>query len=156
MARFYIYRHILGVCVGPSMLWESAQNAPLRTLPTLIEMLISNCQVLFGSQVVSLLGEVANDSGAEESDSLHCKYKVRKYEPKLIKTCFSLRSIIGLSGIEQRSEIPQSRFGFDSVGRRPRKSRPQLPHGHFPSFRLGATSSQNKINGQFQLLDRRR
>ncbi|ENN71130.1 hypothetical protein D910_03489 [Dendroctonus ponderosae] len=61
----------LGVCVGPSMLWESAQNAPLRTLPTLIETLISNCQALFGSQVVSLLGEVANDSGAEESDSLH-------------------------------------------------------------------------------------
>ncbi|XP_066250082.1 rho GTPase-activating protein 20-like isoform X2 [Euwallacea similis] len=61
----------LGVCVGPSMLWESAQNAPLRTLPTLIEMLINNCQALFGSQVVTLLGEVANDSGAEESDSLH-------------------------------------------------------------------------------------
>lgn len=61
----------LGVCVGPSMLWESAQNAPLRTLPTLIETLINNCQALFGSQVVSLLGEVANDSGAEESDSLH-------------------------------------------------------------------------------------
>ncbi|KAL1497909.1 hypothetical protein ABEB36_008791 [Hypothenemus hampei] len=61
----------LGVCVGPSMLWESCQNAPLRTLPSLIEMLINNCQALFGSQVVSLLGEAANDSGAEESDSLH-------------------------------------------------------------------------------------
>ncbi|XP_050297603.1 rho GTPase-activating protein 20-like isoform X2 [Anthonomus grandis grandis] len=61
----------LGVCVGPSMLWESSQSAPLRTLPTLIETLINNCQALFGSQVVSLLGEVANDSGAEESDSLH-------------------------------------------------------------------------------------
>ncbi|CAH1128914.1 unnamed protein product [Ceutorhynchus assimilis] len=61
----------LGVCVGPSMLWESTQNAPLRTLPTLIETLINNCQALFGSQVVSLLGEAANDSGAEESDSLH-------------------------------------------------------------------------------------
>jgi hypothetical protein len=59
------------VCVGPSLLWESVQNAPLRTLPTLVEMLINNCQILFGSQVVSLLGEVANDSGAEESDSLH-------------------------------------------------------------------------------------
>lgn len=63
----------LGVCVGPSMLWESAQNAPLRTLPTLIEMLINNCQALFGSQVVTLLGEAGSDSGAEESDSLHCK-----------------------------------------------------------------------------------
>ncbi|XP_076275214.1 rho GTPase-activating protein 20-like isoform X1 [Rhynchophorus ferrugineus] len=61
----------LGVCVGPSLLWESVQNAPLRTLPTLIEMLINNCQALFGSQVVSLLGEAAHDSGAEESDSLH-------------------------------------------------------------------------------------
>lgn len=63
----------VGVCVGPSLLWESSQNAPMRTLPTLIEMLINNCQNLFGVQVVSLLGEVANDSGAEESDSLHCK-----------------------------------------------------------------------------------
>ncbi|KAJ8922983.1 hypothetical protein NQ315_001531 [Exocentrus adspersus] len=61
----------LGVCVGPSLLWEATQNAPLRTLPSLIEVLISNCQALFGTQVVSLLGEVANDSGAEESDSLH-------------------------------------------------------------------------------------
>lgn len=36
-------------------------------------MLINNCQALFGNQVISLLGEIANDSGAEESDSLHCK-----------------------------------------------------------------------------------
>lgn len=64
---------LVGVCVGPSLLWESSQNAPMRTLPTLIEMLINNCQPLFGVQVVSLLGEAANDSGAEESDSLHCK-----------------------------------------------------------------------------------
>lgn len=61
--------------MGPSLLWESSQNAPMRTLPTLIEMLINNCQTLFGVQVVALLGEVANDSGAEESDSLHCKLK---------------------------------------------------------------------------------
>lgn len=61
-----------GVCVGPSLLWEPSQNAPMRTLPTLIEMLINNCQTLFGSQILSLYGEV-NDSGAEESDSLHCK-----------------------------------------------------------------------------------
>lgn len=68
--------YFLGVCVGPSLLWESTQNAPLRTLPTLVEVLITNCQTLFGTQVVSLLGEVANDSGAEESDSLHCKLNI--------------------------------------------------------------------------------
>ncbi|XP_018324430.1 rho GTPase-activating protein 20-like isoform X2 [Agrilus planipennis] len=61
----------LGVCFGPSLLWESSQNAPMRTLPTLVELLINKCQVLFGAQVVSLLGEPASDSGAEESDSLH-------------------------------------------------------------------------------------
>ncbi|XP_065159022.1 rho GTPase-activating protein 20-like isoform X2 [Atheta coriaria] len=61
----------LGVCVGPSLLWEPSQNAPMRTLPTLVEMLINHCQNLFGSRVVTLLGEVAHDSGAEESDSLH-------------------------------------------------------------------------------------
>lgn len=79
----FCYNHyFLGVCVGPSLLWESTQNAPLRTLPTLVEMLITNCQALFGPQVVSLLGEAANDSGAEESDSLHCKYfnsDIRKF-----------------------------------------------------------------------------
>ncbi|KRT84402.1 hypothetical protein AMK59_2800, partial [Oryctes borbonicus] len=61
----------LGVCVGPSLLWEPTQNAPMRTLPSLMEILINQCQTLFGPQVTSLLGEVANDSGAEESDSLH-------------------------------------------------------------------------------------
>lgn len=63
----------LGVCVGPSLLWEANQNAPMRTLPALIEMLINHCHNLFSSQVLSLVGE-ANDSGAEESDSLHCKF----------------------------------------------------------------------------------
>lgn len=65
-----------GVCVGPSLLWEPSQNAPMRTLPTLVEMLINHCQNLFGSRVVTLLGEVAHDSGAEESDSLHCKFSL--------------------------------------------------------------------------------
>lgn len=71
---------LLGVCVGPSLLWESSPNAPMRTLPTLIEMLINQCQTIFGPQVVALLGEVANDSGAEESDSLHCKYHRKSYK----------------------------------------------------------------------------
>lgn len=61
----------LGVCVGPSMLWDNGQNGLLRTLPQLIEMIITNCQTIFGSQVTSLFGEPASDSGAEESDSLH-------------------------------------------------------------------------------------
>lgn len=61
----------LAVCLGPSLLWESSQNAPMRTLPTLIETLINHCQILFGTQIVSLLGDASNDSGAEESDSLH-------------------------------------------------------------------------------------
>lgn len=67
----------LGVCLGPSLLWESNQNSPMRTLPSLVEMLITHCQALFGPQVISLLGEVPNDSGAEESDSLHCKYEMQ-------------------------------------------------------------------------------
>ncbi|KAL3272486.1 hypothetical protein HHI36_013964 [Cryptolaemus montrouzieri] len=61
----------LAVCLGPSLLWESSPNSPMRTLPTLVETLITQCQVLFGTQIVSMLGEVQNDSGAEESDSLH-------------------------------------------------------------------------------------
>nr|XP_022916442.1 rho GTPase-activating protein 20-like [Onthophagus taurus] len=66
----------LGVCVGPSLLWEPNQNAPMRTLPTLIELLINQCQILFGPLVTTLLGGETttnnNDSGAEENDSLHC------------------------------------------------------------------------------------
>lgn len=62
-----------GVCVGPSMLWENGQNGLLRTLPQLIELFITQCQTIFGPQVTSLFGEPASDSGAEESDSLHCK-----------------------------------------------------------------------------------
>ncbi|XP_045476906.1 rho GTPase-activating protein 20-like isoform X3 [Harmonia axyridis] len=61
----------LAVCLGPSLLWETTPNSPLRTLPTLVETIITQCQVLFGTQIVSILGEVQNDSGAEESDSLH-------------------------------------------------------------------------------------
>lgn len=128
------------------MLWESTQNAPLRTLPMLIETLINNCQALFGSQVVSLLGEVANDSGAEESDSLHCKYNyfycvnllnLLIFSFLIIAFPYSPRSLVGLSGIKQRPEIPQSRLGFNSFRRRPREPRTEPQHCHFPPLGLG-------------------
>jgi len=61
----------LGVCVGPSLLWEPNQNAPIRTLPNLIETIINFCPNLFGTQLFSILGDSSSDSGAEESDSLH-------------------------------------------------------------------------------------
>lgn len=73
----------LGVCVGPSLLWEASQNAPMRTLPTLIEMLINHCQTLFNSQILSILSE-NNDSGAEESDSLHCKCFIYFFSHKIL------------------------------------------------------------------------
>jgi len=73
----------LGVCVGPSLLWlgeHSPAPALTREVPSLVEFLVLNCQVLIGPHVTHLLGEPPErdpsrqDSGAEESDSLHCKY----------------------------------------------------------------------------------
>lgn len=72
--------------MGPSLLWENGQNGLLRSLPTLIELLITHCQSIFGPQVVSLLGEAAVDSGAEESDSLHCKSPFTSVYFKIIKS----------------------------------------------------------------------
>jgi len=46
----------------------------------LVELLISRCEFLMGVGVTKLMGEpperdpTRQDSGAEESDSLHCKY----------------------------------------------------------------------------------
>lgn len=67
----------LGVCVGPSILWPSTpcEKAP-KGVPSLIELLITNADALFGPQVSRLLGNLDTtnsvlDSGAEESDSVH-------------------------------------------------------------------------------------
>ncbi|KAG7202028.1 hypothetical protein KM043_004712 [Ampulex compressa] len=63
----------LGVCCGPSLLWSPNPSVnQSRAIPTLTEMLIRHCEVLFGEGVTQLLGEERSDSGAEEStDSLH-------------------------------------------------------------------------------------
>lgn len=64
----------LGVCVGPSLLWsDSPAMCPtedLRTVPALVEILITHCELLCGPHVPNLLGD-PRDSGTEESD---CKY----------------------------------------------------------------------------------
>ncbi|XP_050442931.1 rho GTPase-activating protein 20-like isoform X2 [Adelges cooleyi] len=63
----------LGVCVGPSLLWsDSPAMCPtedLRTVPALVEILITHCEVLCGPHVPNLLGD-PRDSGTEESDSM--------------------------------------------------------------------------------------
>ncbi|XP_050530835.1 rho GTPase-activating protein 20-like isoform X2 [Daktulosphaira vitifoliae] len=63
----------LGVCVGPSLLWsDSPAMCPtedLRTVPALVELLITHCEVLCGPHVPNLLGD-PRDSGTEESDSM--------------------------------------------------------------------------------------
>ncbi|XP_071856263.1 uncharacterized protein isoform X1 [Bombus fervidus] len=63
----------LGVCCGPSLLWSPNPSVnQSRAIPTLTEMLIRHCEVLFGEGVTQLFGEERSDSGAEEStDSLH-------------------------------------------------------------------------------------
>lgn len=71
----------LAVCVGPSLLWgPSPSSVASRAIPMLVELLISRCEFLMGVGVTKLMGEpperdpTRQDSGAEESDSLHCKY----------------------------------------------------------------------------------
>ncbi|KAL5241046.1 hypothetical protein ACI65C_008456 [Semiaphis heraclei] len=63
----------LGVCVGPSLLWsDSPAMCPtedLRTVPALVEILITHCELLCGPHVPNLLGD-PRDSGTEESDSM--------------------------------------------------------------------------------------
>lgn len=62
----------LGVCVGPSLLWSDMGivGEELRAIPSLVECLVTHCQVLCGTHVPHLLGD-PRDSGTEESD---CKY----------------------------------------------------------------------------------
>ena len=71
----------LGVCCGPSLLWSPNPSVnQSRAIPTLTEMLIRHCEVLFGEGVTQLFGEERSDSGAEEStDSLHCEHFTLSY-----------------------------------------------------------------------------
>ena len=70
----------LGVCVGPSLLWaQTPTSASSWAVPSLVELLVVRCELLLGPHVPLLLGDpperdpTRQDSGAEESDSLHCK-----------------------------------------------------------------------------------
>ncbi|XP_066938336.1 uncharacterized protein [Macrobrachium rosenbergii] len=72
----------LAVCVGPSILWPSSPVLALspedsKQVPAVVEFLIEHCRDIFGEDILHLLGEpperdpLRQDSGAEESDSLH-------------------------------------------------------------------------------------
>nr|CAD7425790.1 unnamed protein product [Timema monikensis] len=67
----------LGVCVGPSLLWSSPVALCSRAVPMLVDLLVTRCELLCGPHVPHLLGDpperdpTRQDSGAEESDSLH-------------------------------------------------------------------------------------
>ncbi|KAK3893459.1 hypothetical protein Pcinc_002722 [Petrolisthes cinctipes] len=72
----------LAVCVGPSILWPSSPVLALspeasKQVPAVVEFLIEHCGDIFGEDVLHLLGDpperdpMRQDSGAEESDSLH-------------------------------------------------------------------------------------
>lgn len=73
----------LGVVFAPSLL-RAPPHAPREleqvltaTTPAIVAYLIVHCQQLLGPSVIRLLGEPPppQDSGAEESDSLHCEYE---------------------------------------------------------------------------------
>nr|XP_045624946.1 uncharacterized protein LOC123774593 isoform X2 [Procambarus clarkii] len=72
----------LAVCVGPSILWPSSPVLALspeasKQVPAIVEFLIERCGDIFGQDILHLLGNpperdpMRQDSGAEESDSLH-------------------------------------------------------------------------------------
>lgn len=69
----------LGVCVGPSLVAPCLTPAATKAVPLLVETLVLQCDVIMGPQVRHLLGEPPErppDSGAEESDSLHCEFSL--------------------------------------------------------------------------------
>uniref|UniRef100_A0A6A7FQI8 Rho GTPase-activating protein 20 n=1 Tax=Hirondellea gigas TaxID=1518452 RepID=A0A6A7FQI8_9CRUS len=72
----------LAVCVGPSLLWPADQSVAFCTetskqAPSVMEFLIERFGEVFGEAMLRLMGEppehdpARQDSGAEESDSLH-------------------------------------------------------------------------------------
>ena len=72
----------LAVCVGPSLLWPSSPAIALcpetsKQAPSVMEFLIERFGEIFGEAMLRLMGEAPEqdparqDSGAEESDSLH-------------------------------------------------------------------------------------
>lgn len=72
----------LAVCVGPSLLWPSSPVLTLspeasKQAPSVMEFLIDRYDEIFGLQLMSFYGPppehdpTRQDSGAEESDSLH-------------------------------------------------------------------------------------
>ena len=72
----------LAVCVGPSILWPSSPVLALspeasKQAPAVIEFLVESCGNIFGEDILQLFGNppeqdpMRQDSGAEESDSLH-------------------------------------------------------------------------------------
>ncbi|XP_044595516.1 rho GTPase-activating protein 20-like isoform X2 [Cotesia glomerata] len=110
----------LGVCCGPSLLWSSNPTVnQSRAIPTLTEMLIRHCEILFGDGVTLLFGEERSDSGAEEStDSLHCGLSLDSLdltEPPR-KDHMSLSRDSGLTLSDCQLFIPESPVGSeDSV-----------------------------------------
>ncbi|XP_076380789.1 uncharacterized protein LOC117220279 isoform X2 [Megalopta genalis] len=107
----------LGVCCGPSLLWSSNPSVnQSRAIPTLTEMLIRHCEVLFGEGVTQLLGEERSDSGAEEStDSLHCGLSLDSLdltEPPR-KDHMSLSRDSGLTLSDCQLFIPESPVGSE-------------------------------------------
>lgn len=77
----------LGVCVGPSLLWaDSPATCPaedLRTVPALVEILITHCELLCGPHVPMLLGD-PRDSGTEESDC-ECAPRVAVFDGRILE-----------------------------------------------------------------------
>ncbi|XP_076279921.1 uncharacterized protein LOC143208836 isoform X2 [Lasioglossum baleicum] len=107
----------LGVCCGPSLLWSPNPSVnQSRAIPTLTEMLIRRCEVLFGEGVTQLLGEERSDSGAEEStDSLHCGLSLDSLdltEPPR-KDHMSLSRDSGLTLSDCQLFIPESPVGSE-------------------------------------------
>ncbi|PSN53413.1 hypothetical protein C0J52_21377 [Blattella germanica] len=89
----------LGVCVGPSLLWAHTPTpASSRAVPSLVELLVARCELLLGPHVPLLMGDpperdpTRQDSGAEESDSLHCGLRrddssIDSLERELMEPC---------------------------------------------------------------------
>ncbi|XP_072755151.1 uncharacterized protein [Anoplolepis gracilipes] len=149
----------LGVCCGPSLLWSSNPSVnQSRAIPTITELLIRNCEDLFGAGVTQLLGEdTRSDSGAEEStDSLHCGISLDSLDlteaPR--RDPMSLSRDSGLTLSDCQLFIPESPVGSeDSAPNAPSSSNYDKPlakeeksngKSYVPVYRCGW---EERLNG---------
>jgi len=71
----------LAVCIGQSMLWPSLSNScsmsdAVAKVPSVVQFLIENCEIIFGAQSLKIFGDLSQEvkqpqDSSTDSDSIH-------------------------------------------------------------------------------------